>query len=121
VGPAERTGIDLKQWHVHAGKTLTVTFPRPLDYALLSHAIRVIGPGGDVIEGTAKIDLNETRWSFVPATGLTEGEYRLQIDMALEDVAGNRIGRAFDVDVFEQGAERITRKTVDLPFRVSGQ
>jgi hypothetical protein len=121
VGLAERTGIDLKQWHVHAGKTLTVTFPRPLDYALLSHAIRVIGPGGDVIEGTAKIDLNETRWSFVPATGLMEGEYRLQIDMALEDVAGNRIGRAFDVDVFERGAERITRKTIDLSFRVSGQ
>ena len=121
VGPPERTGIDLKRWRIEAGKTLAVTFPNPLDFALLSHAILVVGPGGNLVEGTAKIDRDETRWSFAPAASWKPGDYKLAIDMALEDVAGNRIGRAFDVDVFDQGAERITRKTAELPFRVSGQ
>jgi hypothetical protein len=121
VGPAERTGIDLKQWRIEARKTLTVHFPRPLDYALLSHSIEVIAPGGGVIEGTAAIAQNETSWSFTPAVPWTPGAYKLQIDTALEDLAGNRIGRAFDVDVFDQGSERITRKSVELPFRIAGQ
>jgi hypothetical protein len=121
VGPAERAGIDLKQWRIETGKTLSVTFPKPLDYALLSHAIRVVGPDGKFVEGAEQIDRNETRWSFTPAASWKAGDYKLEIDMALEDVAGNRIGRAFDVDVFDQGAERITRKTAELPFRISGK
>jgi hypothetical protein len=121
VGPAERAGIDLKQWQIGAGKTLTVTFPRPLDAALLSHAIRVVDPNGKMVEGSAAIDRNETRWTFTPDRPWSAGNYKLAIDMALEDLAGNRIGRAFDVDVFDQGAERIQRKTSELLFRVSGQ
>lgn len=121
VGPAVRRGIDLKQWRIDARKSLTVEFPEPLDFALLSRALQVIGPDGKIIEGTAAIDRGETRWTFTPAESWTPAEYQLQIDMALEDLAGNRVGRAFDVDVFDQGAERITRKTVQLSFRIGRQ
>ncbi len=121
AGPAERKGIDLSEWRIDAGKTLTVEFPKPLDYALLSHAIQVIGPDQRIVQGTAAIDRNETRWSFTPAASWVPGEYRLEIDTALEDLAGNRIGRAFDVDVFDQGSERITRKTAQLTFRIGSK
>jgi hypothetical protein len=121
VGPAVRKGIDLKQWRIGARQSLTVEFPEPLDFALLSHALQVTGPDGRIIEGTAVIDRGETRWSFTPAESWKLDEYRLQVDTALEDLAGNRIGRAFDVDVFDQGSERITRKTVQLPFRIGSQ
>jgi hypothetical protein len=121
VGPAARKGIDLKQWRIAARGNLTVEFPKPLDYALLSHAIQVMGPDGKVVVGTQAIDRRETRWTFTPAAKWAAGEYQLQVDTALEDLAGNRIGRAFDVDVFDQGAERITRKTVSMTFRVRGK
>jgi hypothetical protein len=88
---------------------------------LLSHAIQVMGPDGKVVAGTQAIDRGETRWTFTPAVKWAAGEYQLQVDTALEDLAGNRIGRAFDVDVFDQGAERITRKTVSLAFRIGGK
>ena len=38
--------------------------------------------------------------------------------MVLEDLAGNRIGRPFDVDTIDSPAARITRQTMSLPFRV---
>ncbi len=118
---AVRQGIDLKHWRVAASDKLTVEFPEPLDYALLSHAIQVMGPDGKVVAGTQAIDRGETRWTFTPTVKWAAGEYQLQVDTALEDLAGNRIGRAFDVDVFDQGAERITRKTVSIAFRVAGK
>jgi hypothetical protein len=121
VGPAARHGIDLKQWRVAARDKVIVEFPEPLDYALLSHAIQVMGPDGKVVAGTQAIDRGETRWTFTPALKWPAGEYQLQVDTALEDLAGNRIGRAFDVDVFDQGVERITRKTASLAFRVGGK
>ena len=119
VGPAIRTGIDLANWRITPGEVLVVEFPRPLDHALLSHALRVAGPYGELIDGRSAIDKEETRWTFKPALPWQPGAYRLVIDMTLEDLAGNRIGRAFDVDVFGEGSERITRKTAELAFRIT--
>ena len=46
------------------------------------------------------------------------GDYRLLVDTRLEDLAGNRIGQPFDIDVFERVTGRIPTATVALPFRV---
>ena len=46
------------------------------------------------------------------------GDYSLVVGTTLEDLAGNRIGRLFEVDVFERVEERITTTTVSLPFQV---
>ena len=46
------------------------------------------------------------------------GRHRLQVDTALEDVAGNRVGRPFDVDTFAPVTKTITRKYESLPFRI---
>lgn len=39
-------------------------------------------------------------------------------DKDLEDLAGNSIGRVFEVDVFEKVERRPTPQAVCLPFRV---
>jgi hypothetical protein len=36
----------------------------------------------------------------------------------LEDMAGNRIGRAFEVDEFSRADESSAQETVVVPFRV---
>ncbi len=118
VGPAERRGIDPKLWMLgepNAGtvEPLVIHFDRPLDYALLRDVFQIPG-----VQGTASIAPGETEWSFRPAQPWKAGEYSLVIDMALEDLAGNRIGRPFDVDTLVSPAERITKPTASLTFRV---
>ena len=122
AGPADRSPLDPSRWHVvapHAAssRTLVVNFPKPLDYALLLHTIEVSGPSGHVA-GEVVIAHNEAQWRFTPVHPWEAGEYELIIDTGLEDLAGNRIGRAFDVDTFERVSERISRKSVSLPFLV---
>ena len=118
VGPPVREGIDLKKWKLAlpaAGSTapLVIDFDRPLDFALLQHVFQITG-----VAGTASISRDETRWTFQPSQPWRAGRYDLVIDMALEDLAGNRIGRPFDVDLFDRVTERITTETTSLPFEV---
>jgi len=114
VAPPLREGIDVRKWNVTASRELlTVEFDRPLDWALLQHVLRVNG-----MAGTAAIDRDETRWRFTPAQPFQPGRHELVIDMTLEDLAGNRIGRPFDVDLLERDNERITKDTTTLGFDV---
>ena len=125
VGPADRTPPDQRQWRVtapRAGATgaVTVTFPKPLDYALLMHLLQVSGPAG-AVAGAVTVDAGETRWSFTPQQPWKAGDYRILVDTALEDLAGNRIGRPFDVDTFKRVSRHVPRGAVSLPFRVRQQ
>ncbi len=63
----------------------------------------------------ATIDITdqETCWRFTPEHAWQAGDYRLVADTTLEDLAGNSIGRAFDVDVFEPVQKRITTEHRD--------
>jgi hypothetical protein len=122
AGTADRSALEPSHWHVvapHAATSgaLMVNFPKPLDYALLLRAIEVSSPSGPVA-GEVAVVHNEAQWRFTPAQPWKAGAYQLIIDTGLEDLAGNRIGRAFDVDTFERVSERISRKSVSLSFRV---
>ena len=48
------------------------------------------------------IESAETRWLFTPRDPWVPGDYELVALAFLEDLAGNRIGRAFEVDNFER-------------------
>jgi hypothetical protein len=116
IAPPERRGIDLKLWKItepRKGTTdpLTIAFDRPLDYALLQHVFTVQG-----VPGTSAVAPGENGWRFQPTQPWKPGDYTLVIDMALEDLAGNRIGRPFDVDLLDNPAERISKTTATLPF-----
>jgi hypothetical protein len=118
VGPAERRGIDPQQWKITSPKAgtrdpLIIDFDRPMDYALLQDVFQVTG-----VEGITSIGATEKRWSFQPKEPWKSGNHTLSIDMALEDLAGNRIGRPFDVDTIDNPTERITKRVTLLPFRV---
>jgi hypothetical protein len=122
AGPAERRGIDPKQWKIMAPKAgtrvpLLVDFGRPLDYALLQRVFEITSRAGSV-GGNTSIAREETEWSFEPAEAWKAGDYKLAINMALEDLAGNRIGRPFDVDTIDGPAGRISKQTTSLTFRV---
>jgi hypothetical protein len=121
-GPADRIPPDPKQWSVTAPKTgtndaLVVDFPSPMNYPLLRRMLQVSSAGG-AVAGTLSVARYESEWRFTPRRPWMAGNYQLIVDTGLEDLAGNRIGQPFDLDVFDRVTEHITTKTVSVPFTV---
>jgi hypothetical protein len=121
-GPAERNPPDPKQWRVTAPKpgttqALVVDFPTPMNYPLLQRMLTV-SIAQSSVAGTVSVGHHEAQWLFTPQQPWKEGDYQLVVDTGIEDLAGNHIGEAFDIDTFEHVTEHITTKTVTLPFGV---
>jgi hypothetical protein len=123
VGPANERALDPSAWSVAPPSEgtrdpLNVSFPWPLDYALLRHALTVSRASGERLEGDVRLEGGETRWLFTPRQAWRAGEHRLFVASTLEDGAGNRIGRAFEVAAVEgePGAQRA--ESVVLPFEI---
>ena len=117
VAPDLRVPPDPNQWRIdppHAGtrEPLVLTFPKPLDYALLQHEIEIPGMRGEVA-----VAREETEWRFVPDVPWSARDYRIVIRTTLEDVAGNHINRPFDVDTFDPITKAVSSETVSLRVR----
>jgi hypothetical protein len=95
-----------------------VDFPKPLDHALLHRLIWVTDAAGKKVPGTVTVDKEETRWNFQIDGVWRAGPYRLVVDKSLEDLAGNNVGRPFEVDVFHPVQREVKSETVKLPFIV---
>ena len=123
VGPPEHRALDTAEWQVSppsAGTRdpLEVVLPRPLDYALLQRALLVATARGEVVDGHTEIGAAETRWRFTPRTPWGAREYQVVARSVLEDPAGNRVGRAFEIDSSERtsrGAGESGRSVTFLP------
>ena len=123
VEPADREPPSLETWKLAppaAGTVaaLTVTFPEPLDHALLLRLVRVVTPARLPVAGDVRVAREETRWSFTPSRPWKAGRYYLEVGTVLEDLAGNTLDRPFEVDVFERVEERIIEETRSLRFEV---
>jgi hypothetical protein len=114
---------DPKQWKVRAPAAdtkdkLVVTFPGPLDHAMLERVLWVSDDRGQEVEGAITVGDEETRWEFTPKLRWRGGAYNLVAETTLEDLAGNSIARPFEVDVFHPIQRRVETKMVKVPFEV---
>jgi len=121
-GPPDRTPPDPGQWRVIApaegtSNALVVDFPRPMNYSLLLKMMG-IARGQAMVAGRVDLDRHEAEWRFTPDAPWPAGDYRLVIDTGIEDLAGNHIGAAFDIDIFEKVSKTIERKSVTIPFTI---
>ena len=121
AGPAEERAVTPADWRVTppAAETrnpVVVTFPWPLDRALLQRAIGVAAADGAMMSGEVRIDDQERRWSFSPRNSWRAGQYQLVVLTLLEDPAGNRVGRPFEIEMFQKPAKPEERVTV--PFTI---
>ena len=122
VGPTDLEPLDTSTWRIHspaAGSRdgMVVTFPEPLDHGLLMRALGVTRDGKEV-DGAIGVDQAETRWTFTPMAPWTAGTYQLLALDILEDLAGNQIGRAFEVDNFDTVDKGPNPTTITIPFHV---
>jgi len=123
VGPPDRDPPDPARWQVQAPKSdtrapLTITFSEPMDRALAERVIRVMRDSGEAVEGKAGLENQERRWNFVPSSPWQRGSYRIVVQSTIEDLAGNNIGKPFEVDEFERVERRRTNSIVNLSFEV---
>jgi hypothetical protein len=120
------TPPDPKDWKLQAPAAgtrapLAVTFPEPLDHGLLQHSLWVTDAAGRKVAGTVSVGAEETRWELAPEKAWAAGKYHLVADTQLEDLAGNSVGRPFEVDVFRPVQRAIKSETVRLPFEVKAR
>jgi hypothetical protein len=124
VTEAVREPIAIERWELvppatKSSESLTLIFPKPLDWALLWHSITVASEGGRQIEGRIAIDQGERRWSFTPMSPWAAGAYYICIASSLEDVCGNSLLEAFDrpfraaCELFQEAAPR------SIPFHLA--
>jgi hypothetical protein len=123
VGPADERPLDHTAWQISAPPSgtrapLTVAFPEPLDHGLLLRALGVQGADGRPMAGDIIVGAGEVVWSFTPRQFWTEGAHNLVALGMLEDLAGNRIGRAFEVDQFDRSDRSAEPEKTLIPFTV---
>jgi len=122
VGPSERNPINPKSWNILPPKpgttqSLQVSMNKPMDAALAMRMIGVIHDG-QPLEGTPWLNDETTIWRFEPAAPWKEGTYGLRVESLIEDLAGNNIGKTFEVDIQETIQRRIVNASVIIPFSI---
>lgn len=123
AGASDETQPDPKTWKIAsptAGSSdaLSLTFPEPLDRAMLDRAIVVHDADGHTLPGRLEVNPEGTRWQFRPEHPWTAGTVQLLIDAELEDLAGNSIARPFEIDVLGPVTRRKETPTVTLPVPI---
>ena len=123
VGPADTAPLDTATWRLRvpsSGSTqrLVVSMPEPLDHALMRRAISVEDATGRRVDGEVEIGNWETRWTLTPSEPWTAGAYVLVASSIAEDLAGNKIGTPFEIDVFEHVDETIAHERFTIPFEL---
>ncbi len=104
AGPAEERAIDPAAWRLTAPAAetrdaLVVAFPWALDRGLLQRALGVT-IGGAPVPGDSAIDPDDRAWRFTPSAPWAPGPHALIVLTMLEDPAGNRVGRPFEIEMF---------------------
>jgi hypothetical protein len=123
VGPPDDQPPDPKTWKIqspHAGTSasIVVTFPKPMDHALLSRLLWITDASGRKVPGSARITNHEACWQFTPRKAWSPGTYYLVAGTTLEDLAGNSIGRPFELDVLHPVTQHVDNETIRVPFQV---
>ncbi len=123
VGPPDRDPPDPRRWGYQAPpirtrEPLAIDLGESMDSALALRMIHVVDESGHPIPGQPFLTERERIWRFLPQHSWKAGKYALVVETTIEDLAGNNIGKAFEVDVFDGVAKRLEQKTVRLPFEL---
>jgi hypothetical protein len=121
VSAPVRVPVAVKEWEIDAPRNpradLVVTFPRPMDAALARRTITIRRDGKE-IDGQVQLETDETVWRFTPAAPWAAGHYQLHVDGVIEDIAGNRLGKVFDVDMKDPTEAREATPFADAAFDI---
>jgi len=92
-------------------------FDEPLDHAIAQRVLRVSDSKGAHVAGSAKLDALDRTFTFTPAERWSAGVHKLIVPTIIEDLAGNNIGKPFDLDTAED-PRPMTNEVVKVSFTV---
>jgi len=123
VGPPDRQAPDPARWDlvIPASGTrapLAVGFGESLDHALALRMIRIADVTGQALAGSATLEEHDGTWHFVPDQPWLPGAYHLHVQTTIEDLAGNNVGKPFEVDLFENVQRSLTAEVVEREFTI---
>jgi hypothetical protein len=118
VTPPDREPPDPVQWKIsapkaHTREAMTITFAHPMDEALALRMITVKS-----VSGEKSLREHETQWLFAPDRPWEPGRYQILVQSTIEDLAGNNIGKPFEVDLEQSDQPRDPATTISLWFEV---
>ncbi|MDJ0840315.1 MAG: Ig-like domain-containing protein [Acidobacteriota bacterium] len=107
TGPTDRKSPNWKAWTPtipgqDTRNPLHLTFDEPLDQALALRMIQIEDPNGNPKPCAKSLSKDGKTLSFSPDHPWQPGAYRIHIDPAIEDPAGNQLHKLFDVDMQAQ-------------------
>jgi len=117
-GPPDPGGWQIQAPQAGTRAALQIVFPESMDHALAQRVIHIVTNSGKEVSGDVTLEDQERRWVFVPSNAWHSGTYQVLVPTTVEDLAGNNIGKPFEVDLFEGVHRRLTTPTVKLPFEV---
>ena len=121
VVPPDRKTPDPKLWKISPPASpkapVEIQFEKPLDHAIIERRIAILDPNDKVVLGQIEISDEERHWRFTPPSPWTPGSYQIKVPTLIEDVAGNNIGKPFDLDLLED-TQQLDVQYVKLSFTV---
>lgn len=116
IAEDDRIKPEAEDWNitppfVNTEQELVLDFFESMDYGLLNRVIDVKNEKGGLVKGNVTFDEDQTRWIFTPDQPWNEEEYTIEIEVILEDLAGNNLFTLFDVDL-----KSVSEPTEDLGF-----
>lgn len=104
-----------KDWTVELPKTgssqsLEIELHEQLDYILLKNTVRILDDKGNILSGALEPGAMETILNFIPSSKWQPGNYTVEIESRLEDLAGNNLNHLFDKDITRHN--RVVQKQV---------
>lgn len=119
VSPAERRPLVIGEWTITPPSApqanLVIDFHRPMDAALALRSF-TLSRASEIIAGRAELTDGGTVWRFTPDRPWRRGRHDITVNGVLEDIAGNRLGRPFDVDTRDPAQARPVPAEAHLSF-----
>lgn len=122
VGERDSLSPAITGWTIHTPKagssqSLEIDLHESLDCILLTNAVHIIDNSGKIIEAVIETTAEETVLRFTPAVVWKTGDYTIEIESRLEDLAGNNLNRLFDKDLTKKNTN--TEKALyKITFRI---
>ena len=110
---------DLLDWGISIPKAGTkhniiIDFKQPMDYLVAKNAIHILDKNKKEVAGTYDIQYGETELAFTPDSTWVKGDYYLQVEERLEDLAGNNLDHLFDNDITHNTKKKSDREYTRL-------
>jgi hypothetical protein len=123
VVPPDRETPEPEKWSIAAPSSestnaLVLAFSDPMDQALALRMIWIADSAGKALAGARRLGEFEKSWVFEPAQRWQPGTYRVMVQNTIEDLAGNNVGKPFEVDLAEGNRPRDPARTIALPFEI---